>query len=540
MNRAQSTKLGLFLTLIGFVLGGFALWQGAFYLTHHEGDTLHVSEIVFRMAAGEVPHLDFMTPIGGLAFAPFASFVEGGMGLGRSILWSQAGAALLLTPIAWWVAVSRLNFVNGLLFGALIPVLCLAVIHGKVETGLSISMHYNRWCWALSFLVIMLSVFESRRRSDLFDGVLIGALMTGLVMIKVTYFAAFAPVVLLALVLRSAWRSLAAALGTGLVIAAGLTLWLGADYWFAYLGDLLEVSQSDLRSEPGLPLLGIVTDPEYRGAWLAAVVAVIFLRQSGRQREGLLLLVLLPAFIYVTYQNFGNDPQWLLLLAVMLIALRPEPGMTNGFGWDMRQASHILIAVVLAFGLPSYLNMAYSPVTMANQDPDEYEPLFLEDNVHADLQLIRVRTLRADAKIALDTEGMPLASRADPEERDDPTVFQGETLPFCTVDNGIPIYMEEIAEDLTEAGFGASRIFFADLFSSIWLYGDFERLEGGSPWYYSGLPGWESADYLLVPLCVIYSDVRTKTLENIEAAREGEEPLRELRRTELYVLYDAP
>ncbi len=540
MNRAQSTKLGLFLAVTVFVLGGFALWKGIFFVTHHEGDTLHVSEIVFRMAAGEVPHLDFMTPIGALAFAPFAWFVESGLGLGRSILWSQVGAALVLTPIAWWVAVSRLSFANGLLFGALIAILCLAVIHGKLETGLSISMHYNRWCWALSFLALLLAMFEPRRRSHVVDGVLIGALMTGLVMIKVTYFAAFAPLVVLAVILRSAWMSLAVAIGTGLVLAAGLTIWLGAEYWFAYLGDLLEVSQSELRSAPGLPLLGIVTDPEQRGAWLAAVVAVIFLRQSGRDREGLLLLLLLPAFIYVTYQNFGNDPQWLMLLAVILIALRPEAGMTNGFGWDMRQASHVLIAVVLAFGVPSYLNMAYSPVTMANQDPEEYEPLFLEEDQHADLQLIRVRTLRADAKIALDTEGMPLASRADPEERDDPTVFQGETLPACVVDNGIPIYMEEIAEDLTQAGFGGSRIFFADLFSSIWLYGDFERLDGGSPWYYTGLPGWQSADYLLVPLCVIYSDVRAKTLENITEAREGQAPLEELRRTELYVLYQAP
>ena len=44
------------------------------------------------------------------------------------------------------------------------------------------------------------------------------------------------------------------------------------------------------------------------GCSLAIIAAVIFLRQAGRQVEGLALLVLMPGCFYVAYQNFGNDP----------------------------------------------------------------------------------------------------------------------------------------------------------------------------------------------------------------------------------------
>ena len=71
--------------------------------------------------------------------------------------------------------------------------------------------------------------------------------------------------------------------------------------------------------------------------------------------------------------------------------------------------------------------------------------------------------------------------------------------------------------------------------SSIWLFGDFAPVPGGSPWYYGGLPGIENADYLLVPLCPIIPQVRRMILEAIEAADVA---LDEIRRTPLYILYE--
>ena len=51
------------------VEAGISMWRGQLLVGKHEGDMLHLLEIVFRMADGEWPHLDFMTPIGFMAFA---------------------------------------------------------------------------------------------------------------------------------------------------------------------------------------------------------------------------------------------------------------------------------------------------------------------------------------------------------------------------------------------------------------------------------------------------------------------------------------
>jgi len=75
MNRSNPVYFLAFLVAIVAALGGLALAKGGFYIGKHEGDTLHMVEIIFRIVAGEIPHLDFVTPIGGLAFAPAALFV---------------------------------------------------------------------------------------------------------------------------------------------------------------------------------------------------------------------------------------------------------------------------------------------------------------------------------------------------------------------------------------------------------------------------------------------------------------------------------
>ena len=70
MSRPNPAVFIAFLVAVIVVLGSVTLAKGGFYLAKHEGDTLHLLQILFRMASGEWPHLDFMTPIGLLAFAP--------------------------------------------------------------------------------------------------------------------------------------------------------------------------------------------------------------------------------------------------------------------------------------------------------------------------------------------------------------------------------------------------------------------------------------------------------------------------------------
>ena len=262
---------------------------------------------------------------------------------------------------------------------------------------------------------------------------------------------------------------------------------------------------------------------------------MILLRQAREAVGGLVLLLLAPGFFYVTYQNFANDPQWLLLLTVLLLAFLPQRETRNGLGWELRSAIKVTAAVALALAAPSFFNLAYSPFRHLKTKVEDYTPLLPRATRHGDIYAARLRAARMDARAPLQAEGMGLERYEEAAGRDPVTVFRGEELPRCELVLGLPAWFDAIVRDLEAARLArGKRLFAADLFSSHWLFGPLEPLENGAPWYYGGLPGIESADYLLVPLCPVAPDIRAQILETIE--RRGL-PFTEIRRTPLYILY---
>jgi hypothetical protein len=536
MSRPNPTVLFGFFVAVIVAICGAALAKGGFYLGKHEGDTLHLLQIVFRMAGGQWPHLDFMTPIGVMAFAPIVLFVKLGNGIGMSILLAQTLVSVVFLPIVWWVAYSRMRGVVPYLFGLFVFVLIGALVAGEAQRSVSISMHYNRWAWAASFVAIATAVIPSRRPVRPFlDGSVIGLMLSFLLLTKVTYLAAFGLPVLVAMLLRRSYRSVFWAVLVGLVVMGIVTMMAGLAYWPAYLRDLLTVTLSDVRPNPGEAFGAVVGAPAYLGASLTAIAGVILLRQSKENVGGLVLLLLVPGFFYVTYQNFGNDPQWLLLLAILLMAFRPARDLRNGLGWDMRAALKITASVALALAAPSFFNLAYSPFRHLRVDTADYTPLLPRATLHSDIYATKLRNARTDARIPLPTAGTGLDAYAEAAGRDKPTVFMGETLPQCELSLGLSAWFDVIVRDLETAGLAkGKRLFAADLFSSHWLFGSLVPLKNGAPWYYGGLPGIKSADYLLIPLCPVTPDIRGQILTAIEKAGLK---FKEIRRTPLYILY---
>lgn len=538
MSRPNGAFLGAFLVAFLTLLAGVSLAKGGFFIGKHEGDTLHLLQMVMRMSRGDWPHLDFHTPIGVLAMAPIALFVALGQGAGNAILYAQALVAVVALPAIWWVAASRFRGGWAYLFGGFCLVLILALVHGEAERSVSISMHYNRWAWAASFLAIATAMLpaDDARRSQGADGLVIGVALAALALIKVTYFAAFAPPIAVALLGRRAWRTIAVTLAAGLAIAVGVTLLAGTPvFWLAYLSDLATVAASEVRPQPGLPFAAVVGAPAYMGGSLTLLFGVILLRQAHRRLEGLVLLLLVPGFFYVTYQNFGNDPQWLGLLGVILVTLRPAREVRNGLGWDVQKGIGVAAIAAFAFAAPSAINLAYSPFRHLTVDAEKHAPLIPGSGIHEDLQTAALRARRLDGTIAMDQPGTPFAAFTDPDLREDVTEWNGETWPACSVELGLVAWFSAMAADLKASGLAEGKtVFAADILSSFWLYGAFEPLPGASPWYYGGLPGFENADYLIVPLCPLVPKVRKMILEAVEDA--GVE-LTEVRRNEMYVLY---
>lgn len=532
---SRPNPFALLAVLAAFVAGvsALAILKGGLHAENHEGDMLHVLEILFRLERGQLPHLDFMTPIGAFAFLPMHGFMVAGFGVDRAIVWGQTAVAAGLLPLVWWAGFTRFPGWLAYGFGLVCLILVMALVHGQTVDAVSISMHYNRWAWALAYVAIALAVLQPLGRPrPVIDGAVIGLCVAGLVMIKVTYAAALGPGILLAMLLRHDRTAFVSALMAGGSVALGVTLWGGMGYWAAYLGDLATVAASDVRAFPSRNFASTLVAPAWLGATLTALAAVFALRRAGVEAAGLVLFLLLPGFAYVTYQNFGNDPQWLALLGLLTLALLRE---ADPEALRLRAALPFIATLIFGLAAPSLLNLAYSPLRNALAKPADFAPFLPGSERHAGLKTAKLRANRIDGMIPLDGPGSGLEAYGALIERAEPAVFRGETLADCEVMVGLPGWLDGIAQDLASAGYaGNTRIFAADIFSSHWMFNGAEPLVKGAPWYYGGLPGWESADYLLVPLCPAVPKIRASLLKLIE---ENGAVLTEVRRTPLYILF---
>lgn len=526
-------RLAGVMALVVMVLGALPFLKGGLVIAKHEGDTLHLADIVLRMAEfGQVPHLDFMTPLGILSVAPIAWFVEAGINLGHAFFMAQLLVAVLLFVPAAYAAGTRLAMPWAALFGAYVMVLALALVHGEAQPAVSISMHYNRWAWAVGYVVILLALPPTAGEATLsgaragIEGVLIGLGMAVLGLLKATYAVALAPAIIVVLLVRGQGRSLLAALIAGLIVMGAAALVWGPAFWPAYVRDLLAVAGSETRAAPGGDLADIASAPEFFAGNLALLAGIVLLRRSERMAEGLMLLLLAPGFIYITYQNYGNDPQWLVLLALILLSAR---GSTNYQG-----ALRITGAVAMAIGFGSLLNLTTSPIRHYLLESKTPTALITGDPRAADIISSKARLYSVSQSQQLTGASSPYAAAAYVDPEAEPVRVNGEVLADCDLSSGFNAYFEVASRDLEVAGYGGTAVLAADLLGAFWLYGDFKPVEGSAPWYYAGASGIENADYVLVPICPTGRSQRKAILKGIDAAGWG---LEEVRRTALYILF---
>lgn len=537
MSRPNPYLLSSVLLAFVCLYGGFSVMQGGLYLDTHEADTYHLLDILFRMKSGLQPHVDFVTPIGVLAFLPVVLFMKSAFGVGISILLAQVTVALALWPFVAYAAASRLSRGMAYAFGLITLGLVLALTYGGAESGASISMHYNRWAWAISFTLLVLSILPPKgARRPLLEGILIGALASALLLIKVTYFASLLPVVAIAILWRGERGTFFVALGTGVIAVLAVALMFGVSHWTGYLADLVNVAGSRVRPQAGVPFSDIAGGPAYVGGSIVAILSVLLLRRSGREREAILLFLLLPAFLYITYQNFGNDPLWLLLLPALLLTLAPVRGQLQLWSIDAADGAIWLSIAALAMIFPSMVNLTLSPVNHAAIRSASFLPMLPERPEDRDIFIRQDRANTMTAEVYLDQTSPVWAKYATDAGREPELTIGGLTLVQCGLFAGSRAFLVEIAADLKNAGIPAgSQFFTTDSLTVFWLFGPFEPLEKGAPWYYGGLSGLENADYVLVPKCSFVSAYRRIIVEDLKAANVSLDLVRD---TELYALFN--
>ncbi|MCY4179393.1 MAG: hypothetical protein OXD48_03790, partial [Litoreibacter sp.] len=434
MDQITGRRLLAYLFGIVALIAVMTLSKGGLYIDRHEGDVLHLTEIVWRMAQGQWPHLDFVTPLGGISFVPIAALVASGFGIGMSILISQVLFALALVPAVYWVAQTRLEPTFRLAFGAMVLIMALALIHGEAAANVSLSMHYNRWAWCFAFLAVLIALFAPKNsRMEWPDWLILGLAMAFFVLGKVTFAVALAPGLLIALALRGAWRTMVASVAVVLLAALVPVLLAGPAFWTAFVGDILQVSGSGIRPRAGESWAALLMSPKFLVGNAVLVTAVVLLRRDPeRANLGFALLLLAPGFLYITYQNYGNDPKWLALLAVILIAASKD--------WKYRMTA-LCAAFLIA---PSFANMATSPVRHALAGKVNYTSVFA-DAPHDDFYTLRSRVFRVMERGTITFKDPQFAMLNEFADKEPDLEFAGVTYPSCVQDLGLLADIPQVA-----------------------------------------------------------------------------------------------
>lgn len=519
MSRPNPFVLIAVLLLFVAIFGGVPLLKGGLFLDANEGDSFHLLDILLQINMGSRPHLDFSTPLGFLAFLPISVFVEAGYPTGTAILLAQLGVAIVLFPFVIYVGLTRFSRSLAWMFGVLTLGLVLSLSFGGGSTGVSVAMHYNRWAWALAFVAVALAILPSRREHPIIDSVLIGIFGVVLALLKATYFVALAPGVFLALYLR--WRGLGVlAAFSGAIAAALVTIaFQGFEIWSAYMRDLVLVLGSEVRPFAGANLATIIAGSAYFGVTLLGGSTFFMVRRSGHDVTAYALLLLVPGFIYVTYQNFGNDPQWIWFLGLVLFTLRPESGFGQIAGQDLRLMMGGAAWIALALNFPSLFANATSPISHARMEPSRFQPMIPQTYGNQDIFVRNDRGNAMTALVHLDREDPNWARFQTIADRGPLSEFEGITFPYCEWASGSRAYLERVAEELVRDGVTQdAQVLFADSLAGLWLFGPFKPLKGGAPWYYGGLTGLENADYLVIPKCSFVAGLRGIMIEELKSS----------------------
>ena len=489
----QNALLVVITTLIGALL----MWlPDGISFSLHEIDTFHLVDILGRLSLGQTIHQDFTTPIGILMFAPFAPFTGGSMGMGEAILSGFILFSVVAAPFLFWIAQTRLSFATAALFVISVQVMLFAMVVGPTP-NLAISMHYNRWAWAVAFCVLAAIMLPLRnRRYDLADGIILGLMMAFLALGKVTYFLGLFPAVLIALIWAGRWKALFAGLLAGLVMSGAVSLLAGSPSLIAdYARDLLAVSRSPARPYATATFYDVVVKPDAFIGSLLLLTAPIQLYATGKAREAVVLAAAAPGLIWITYQNFGNDQLWLLPLAVILLQIAL---VLNGRDVETQQRRRVLkiyALVALIVIAPTAVNMARSTVNHAITPIADYTPAFTKPAL-ADIRITRLKQPWGKAEVYI-PGGSP-AEWADPTG---PTAsefqsFGGVNLPFCELMTGYPAALQEAGEALDKLGVARDRpVFVADIVSVMWLFSDTVPVPDSAPWYYGDAKGFAAADF---------------------------------------------
>ncbi len=344
--------------LVPALLAGLTLFlllalvlPGKSYSGVYTGDIMIFMDGAHRFLSGQVPNVDFHTPLGALTvlLPAFGLWMNG---LGGMMPWATAAFTILFLPLLLYICRSRLPLAYSLGFGIYAVLLVIGPVNvGEQVDQTSFAMFYNRWGYALLSLLFLLALppREARARPML-DGAVAAALLLLMFYLKVSYFLlGFGFLVGLGLLTAARRPVLIALAGAAILMAAIEIFWGGtgtyiadirmaADASGAVRGSLFTLSRIVLLNFMAvIVFLGVLAIGVARGVSWRIILLCLYMAGAGvllvnqnAQMMGILTLIpaALVAALSPSRQDQGAGSQWPRAASLLLIAALAIPPAT--------------------------------------------------------------------------------------------------------------------------------------------------------------------------------------------------------------------
>ncbi len=308
---------------------------------------------IHRIAHGQMPHVDFSTPVGALAYwLPYLGFTIVGGYAGAIEVASLLLAAIVVSFAAlllWQRAASAMAL---LILATTACIIVVPLAPGWIPQEVSHAMHYNRWSWGVILTLFLLGLPPAPdTKPGLVRGLIVAMLLSALFFIKITYFAIGSVYLLLLLSYADVRRrdAIVAITGVGLiltvcVVATGSML-------FHYFSDIAQALAVDVAVRDSYLTIAMTNRHSLILLILAIYAAV--LKANLRWQDFLIVGYIGASGLAIVDQNFQFTFIVSLPAAFALLAAPRNP--TND---AIRLGDSVIIAVCLVMLLPFAVDWA--------------------------------------------------------------------------------------------------------------------------------------------------------------------------------------
>ena len=355
-NRLSIRVAGAIFAM-GVVLAILLAVPGQTATTKYVNDLFIFLDGAHRIAAGQVPNVDFHSSLGPLAFyLPALGLVLTGT-MAAAMPVGMATAVLGLALVAVWVIGSRMRPLVGLPLALfLLLIAAVPANPGEAVSDLSFAMFYNRLGWsALGLLLVMyLPPKTQNGTTEALDAACAAVLVLFMLYLKASYGVVGLAFLLFLLTDRRQWRRAAAAIGLTAIATVLVELaWHGTGAYVADLRLAAEVS----GDVPGVRRIIDILLPNLPDLVVYAVFGTLLLLWRRNIRDFLFIGFCAATGILIIEQNF----QIVGILTLGAGAAVMAEALANS-----EAAQQLRLSPRIARGLPLLLMTMLVPVCVAN------------------------------------------------------------------------------------------------------------------------------------------------------------------------------